>query len=667
MLAGFNGLHERFDGWLCVSVLALVFGLFGRAAWSLTLAGAGLIAGLYGLTDVRPPLLVACGIAALYAFALWSARVSRGVPPAELDPDDPPGDEAVGTLFILVPAFRGRMSDLDEVERVIREERPDAVIRRLRYPSRVFSNASPLDIAEGLSDAIERLVEGDPARYGSIVLVGFSLGALMVRKAFLYGLNRAEDFPGWCEATPAREWVGRVERIILLAGTNRGWTLENYRGEMSRPAWLLTRMALEFSRRLGVNRLILDCERGSPFVANLRIQWIRACRDREARASGDPAAGETKWPTVVQLLGSEDEVVSEEDHRDLVASRDFIFLRVLGTRHAEIVDFRDPAFGKGREDAFRKAVACDSETLRAEHPATTRDEAPEVRRVVFVLHGIRDIGVWTDQVQKDLERHLDQAPGDAGRLLVIRPSYGRFALAPFLMARDRQRKVRWFMDRYTEIVAKCPNADAIDFIGHSNGTYILASALERYRSLRVNQVVFAGSVVPQDYDWQSRFDAKQVEAVRNYVGSDDRVVATFPGLFEFFNSREIGTAGFNGFTQHAGNQMQVRFIQGGHSCALAPANLPSILAFLKDGSLTNSAPTCGEQAGWATRLHKYCLPVCLGIVLLVLLLGSILVGLAFFVSTRAFPPPLTGPAFAWLAGGLLAGYIGLLALILYRY
>ena len=57
------------------------------------------------------------------------------------------------------------------------------------------------------------------------------------------------------------------------------------------------------------------------------------------------------------------------------------------------------------------------------------------------------------------------------------------------------------MDQYTQNLAKYPNSDGrISYIGHSNGTYILASALDRYPSLRVNQIVFAGSVVRTDYD-----------------------------------------------------------------------------------------------------------------------------------------------------------------------
>ena len=88
------------------------------------------------------------------------------------------------------------------------------------------------------------------------------------------------------------------------------------------------------------------------------------------------------------------------------------------------------------------------------------------------------------------------------------------------------------MDSYTEELAHYPSATTFDFIGHSNGTYILASALQRYRTLKVNDVYFAGSVVPQKYKWTDLVAAKRVGRVVNVVATNDWVVAIFPRLFE---------------------------------------------------------------------------------------------------------------------------------------
>jgi hypothetical protein len=71
-----------------------------------------------------------------------------------------------------------------------------------------------------------------------------------------------------------------------------------------------------------------------------------------------------------------------------------------------------------------------------------------------------------------------------------------FPLLPFITYRDRQKNVRRFMDEYTENLARFPKAETIDFIGHSNGTYILASALQRYVTMRVRRVYFGGQCEP---------------------------------------------------------------------------------------------------------------------------------------------------------------------------
>src|SRR5206468_4067540 len=111
-------------------------------------------------------------------------------------------------------------------------------------------------------------------------------------------------------------------------------------------------------------------------------------------------------------------------------------------------------------------------------------------------HGIRDVGNWTT----DFDAQLNAAFGSKGDTVrVLRPGYGYFPMGPFLLFTDRQKYVRWFMDEYTEALARYPNADGnVHFIGHSNGTYVLASALSQYKTLEVNRVAFAGSVVRTD-------------------------------------------------------------------------------------------------------------------------------------------------------------------------
>ena len=187
-----------------------------------------------------------------------------------------------------------------------------------------------------------------------------------------------------------------------------------------------------------------------------------------------------------------------------------------------------------------------------------------------MLHGIRDLGRWAS----DFERRIaERYPMQRSKLRVVSPRYGYFGMGPFLFEEVRDRYARWFMDQYTETLAAYPNVrpENVHFFGHSNGTYLLASALKSYESMYINRVVFAGSVVPKAYNWV--WLGRRVQQVRNYVASDDLVVALFPRLFELpvfaLLGNEIGSAGFNGFEQEGAGPdrptvQNVKYVKGGH-------------------------------------------------------------------------------------------------------
>jgi pimeloyl-ACP methyl ester carboxylesterase len=185
------------------------------------------------------------------------------------------------------------------------------------------------------------------------------------------------------------------------------------------------------------------------------------------------------------------------------------------------------------------------------------------------------------------------------------------------------------MDQYTEALAAYPNADGnIDFVGHSNGTYVLARALQDYHTLSVNRVVFAGSVVRRDYDWDGALAREQVKRVRNYVASADWVVALFPHFFELpivssvFSANDIGGAGFDGFQRKGDNVHEIHYVEGGHAAALDERNLPSIVDFLmNDPAKAPAAPLVPRQPGWLQEASNVCWLVWLVIVSLVLAAG----------------------------------------------
>ena len=112
------------------------------------------------------------------------------------------------------------------------------------------------------------------------------------------------------------------------------------------------------------------------------------------------------------------------------------------------------------------------------------------------------------------------------------------------------------MDQYTEARVRYPNAK-FSYVGHSNGTYLVARALRDYAAAKFARIVFAGSVVRCDYDWEKYSKAadgeicrhSRVEKVLNYVATSDWVVAMFPKAMQLYRPIDLGGAGHDGFKQ----------------------------------------------------------------------------------------------------------------------
>ena len=297
---------------------------------------------------------------------------------------------------------------------------------------------------------------GGRERYNRITLVGYSMGALIARKMLVCLHSGCEADYG--ASLRPREWKSRVDRLVLLAGMNRGWathcekvvSVEQAQGvgyendcrakRMSWSQWIQAEWGQRFGPVFGVGRMILAVQRGEPFVANLRLEWL------ELQRSGG------LLPPVVQLLGDIDELVSRDDNLDQFVTSNyskFAFIQLEGfTNHSNVVELTGPG-GAERRTRFIEALTWPIETLRATYAQPLPSE-PEpnhlVKRVVLILHGIRDDGRWA----KDLGALFEQK--DASSRTYSR-SNGDFSALYFLLPTRMEANVRWFVDQYTELKA----------------------------------------------------------------------------------------------------------------------------------------------------------------------------------------------------------------------
>ena len=207
-------------------------------------------------------------------------------------------------LAVLVHGL-GSTRLIDDVKESLAEYLPEADLMVPQFNSGLWSNSDPVELSQSLSDCIRNAENARPGGYEHIILVGHSFGGLLARKAYVFASGQNHEM--WkAGLKPMLEpWAAKVSRIILLAGMNRGWSATPKPRHRSwfKTAWYWTGDTVARFTRTG--HLLRSLKRGSPFIANLRIQWINLFRD------GKPV------PTTVQILGDIDDVVTDEDNIDL--------------------------------------------------------------------------------------------------------------------------------------------------------------------------------------------------------------------------------------------------------------------------------------------------------------------------------------------------------------
>ncbi|MCC7105607.1 MAG: alpha/beta hydrolase [Chloroflexi bacterium] len=514
-----------------------------------------------------------------------------------------------GVLAVLLHGWYSSPEDLRDVASAVREAIPDSDLLSPGYDESPASNVDPVRLTERVLDLIDRAVEEKAASgqpYQRIVLIGHSIGALLAKKVYVFARGQTQDGSGNLRRTD-RPWAMLVDRIILLAGMNRGWNVWPKPRHMSWKLWIWAVPILPLGELLPVGDFLLRAKRGSPFVSNLRIQWLNLARE------------EPPLPLTVQILGDRDAVVDLEDHIDLQSGAKFVYREVDRTSHMSVLHFREGRPDRERE--FLYALTEPPETIKSsfEVPGSDRID-PSVDGVVLVLHGIRERAVWTPRIGESV---ATAAKAEGLKFARNTESYGTFAMLPFLLRYRRQKHVRWFMDQYTELRARYPRA-AVNVVAHSNGTYIVASALRRYAACDLRHVALAGSIIPRRFEWNRMMRDGRVAAVKNYAASADTVVAVAGGLYELWSSSEIGSSGFNLFIEDGGKRGEVAFIKGSHGAAIQRENDRSIARFIVHGdSSEETAPQTDRQNVLSDFLSRQpWVAVVAGIVAL-LMLGSV--------------------------------------------
>lgn len=564
--------------------------------------------------------------------------------------------ETPSTLVFIIHGLRGSEDSVADLKTLAKDSYPNSAVKAETFPySSLLSTQRAPDIVHDIIKMID--AEYSAQNFEQIVLIGHSMGAVLARRVLIEASGLPDQ---WADATgqsasifkvePAlknitkREWADKVSLLVLMASISRGWSVEHAQSGWQTFQWSLGGMIGHLLPKSSKPTLF-DFRKGSPFIVQTRLRWLEYCKQNHATR-----------PQVFQFLGTVDEIAPPNDTIDFATECDgekFAQIEVPNSGHKSIVDLYD-AESKDKDDqgtrALRRAIVkavlvgdAETYTKHRVNRAFVLDELPpkpdpNIKNVVFVVHGIRDKGYWT----KKIAARVKEEANDAGTTFVSRtPSYGYFPILRFLLPWYRRQKTEWLMDHYVEAAATYQNADC-HYMGHSNGTYLCARALMDYPMASFKHVMFAGSVVRPDFAWKDFVAAGRVSKILNLVATADFVVAIFPnGLRHARKFFDLGGAGHLGFSDKTlpdnlyqmdhGESLGViarDYVKGGHTAPRAEGLWDEIATFIVRGI----APPAGEKhplfKNTQTRFMKW-----IGILspLIVLVLAYIVISLGLSV------------------------------------
>lgn len=153
--------------------------------------------------------------------------------------------------------------------------------------------------------------------------------------------------------------------------------------------------------------------------------------------------------------------------------------------------------------------------------------------LVVLIHGIRDYALWHTVIRKELE---------SSDYSVELTNYGRFDVLRFLLPISFFRKsaLRRLERQIKDIRRRNPDK-RLFVIAHSFGTYLVSKLLEDDFSLKIDRVIFCGSVVRYDFPFEN-FAERYDPPILNEVGSRD----IWPAVAESV-TLGYGSAGTYGF------------------------------------------------------------------------------------------------------------------------
>lgn len=213
---------------------------------------------------------------------------------------------------------------------------------------------------------------------------------------------------------------------------------------------------------------------------------------------------------------------------------------------------------------------------------------PKAQTTIISLHGIRTRGQW----QKELQAALED-----GNFKHRALDFGFFRAVSLINPWARERKVKWFLDQYTQIRATAKGP--VSVIAHSFGSYIVAEAMRKYPQIVFDRIVLCGSIIPVNYDWDAVIASRgQAKEVLNQYGKQDIWVRVAEWAVA-----DAGPSGYQGFRKRAGGAVfEQEFTDYSHSEYFFDGNFrDNWVPFLLGKGVRPQYNLSDEGANWKFR------------------------------------------------------------------
>lgn len=500
----------------------------------------------------------------------------------------------VGGLF-----WSREESTYDELVKHIADSLPDHDVVNFPYNPSILSTSKPDAVSKSLRETAEKLMNQE--KYHELKLVGHSFGTVLIRAAVLDAHKNSES-------KNSGSWYSKIDRLLLLAPTNRGYEPTNSFQSMARS----TGEMAQWLPIMKVGRQALSVMRGSSWLNNLRLRWLQ-----EFDQSDPP-------PFTIVILGRNDRIVGDDDTAELYQFPHAVKEVVPNIGHGHftlILKKSKPSeakkLQKSREaieqlkDIIRDRLSMPIERVSSREFGLPLDDHrfEEMSKdgasgppIVFLVHGIRDFAEWQDTLGAEIRRQSgDQA-------IVVPVLYGYFTALQFLYRTSRLRAMRSFVDRYVQMRAVHPRS-TFHVAAHSNGTWVVAYSLRYNAAFEFENVYFCGSVLSRLFPWHKV--AAQIKGkVRNDCANQDWPVGVLCSTLSWipFIWSDLGSGGVDGFIHHRNlffawlrffrrrpspalstpKLENYYYLKGDHGAALNVENHSSIAAFVLGN---NSSPT----------------------------------------------------------------------------